>query len=83
MSLLHIAAQNNYTEMMEVLVEQGANVNAVDSAGRSALHMACQRSASANAALLLVNHKVCVMGNRRMINYYFFVFYTVAIQLRV
>ena len=44
--------------MMELLLEQGTDVNAVDSAGRTALHLACQRSSCSNAVLLLISHKV-------------------------
>ncbi|EAX89791.1 hypothetical protein TVAG_366950 [Trichomonas vaginalis G3] len=37
---LHIAAQNNYKEMVEFLISQGIEINAIDNFGKTPLHQA-------------------------------------------
>ena len=42
-SALHVAALFEQTQMVELLVDLGALVNAADHYGRTALHLACMR----------------------------------------
>ena len=42
-SALHVAALFGQTQMVELLVDLGALVNAADHYGRTALHLACMR----------------------------------------
>ena len=61
---LHIAAQNNHAEVVEVLIDAGADIEAKDEDGSSPLHCACRRGAL-NAVKLLVKAgaEVCVTDN--------------------
>eukprot|EP00928_Gymnodinium_smaydae_P004646 TRINITY_DN1157_c0_g1_i6.p1 TRINITY_DN1157_c0_g1~~TRINITY_DN1157_c0_g1_i6.p1 ORF type:complete len:1168 (-),score=191.44 TRINITY_DN1157_c0_g1_i6:1899-5402(-) len=53
-SLLHVAASKNYTVCIQYLVNEGANVNARDSRGKTPLHQAVQDN-SPDAAWKLIS----------------------------
>ena len=49
---LHVAAWNDASATAEVLLKQGAKVNAKDTKGRTPLHLAAEKNASATAEVL-------------------------------
>ena len=55
-SALHVAALFDQTQMVELLVDLGALVNAADHYGRTPLHLACMRGGQ-KAVLLLLHSK--------------------------
>ncbi|CAJ1334767.1 unnamed protein product [Effrenium voratum] len=54
-TLLHHAAANGHEALVELLVEQGAEVDAVDDSQQTPLHLACGISGSAGAAQRLLS----------------------------
>ncbi|XP_062501820.1 ankyrin repeat domain-containing protein 27-like [Corticium candelabrum] len=56
---LHVAAQEGYTEVMTLLIERQAQVNAADFHGSTPLHVACLRG-NQKAAILLIDRSASV-----------------------
>ncbi|XP_050293322.1 poly [ADP-ribose] polymerase tankyrase [Anthonomus grandis grandis] len=54
---LHIATDNSYYDLMEILLRNGAKVNALDGLGQTALHR-CAREDNVQACRILVTHNV-------------------------
>ena len=52
---LHIAAQNGYLEIVELLLEHGANPNVQDNDGRTPLHYAVE-NCHVDVARVLLDH---------------------------
>ena len=61
---LHLAADKNHADVVQVLIDAGADIEARDNTGYSPLHFAC-RSGSLDTVKLLVRAGagVCVTGN--------------------
>ncbi len=55
LSALHFASENGYPDCMKMLLEHGADVNAVCARGRTSLHLTCKLS-YADCVQLLLDH---------------------------
>jgi len=55
LSLLHIAAENGFLDVLSVLIHKGGKINEVDSQGAAPLHYACKEGHTSAASLLLEN----------------------------
>ena len=65
LTALHIAAQENYPEVVEVLIDAGADIEAKDEDGSSPLHCACREGAlDAVKVLVKAGAGVCVTDNK-------------------
>lgn len=54
---LHIAADNSHFDLMDILLRNGAKVNALDGLGQTALHR-CARDDNVQACRLLLSYNV-------------------------
>ena len=50
-----LAMTDGYPEIIQTLIELGANVHKTDSAGRTALHYACRAGSLQNLEKLIAN----------------------------
>ena len=68
--LLHLAAQMEYSDVIEVLIQNGANVNKQNSIGRTALHISCAQG-HYDGVLVLRDHGAdpsiaCILGDNAL-----------------
>lgn len=61
---LHLAARHGHAEVVEVLLEKGASITALDEDGRSPLHIASEYSQTTVLSLLLDAHADCKVADR-------------------
>eukprot|EP00111_Clytia_hemisphaerica_P006560 TCONS_00019008-protein len=67
---LHLAAQMEYSDVMEILIQNGANVNKQNSIGRTALHISCAQG-HYDGVLVLRDHDAdpsiaCILGDNAL-----------------
>ena len=61
---LHYAVQQNHPDVMQVLIDAGADIEAMEEKGRSPLHVACLSGSLAVVKMLLkAGAGVCVLSN--------------------
>lgn len=59
---LHLAAAGNHTEVMEILIGLGANVNHRDRRNRTPIHLAAENNAK-EACAMLINHSAHIFAS--------------------
>lgn len=57
LTALHLATDKSYYDVMELLLEKGAKVNALDNLGQTALHRAAQQG-NVQACKLLMAYNI-------------------------
>ena len=61
---LHLASQNNMTDIVHLLLKHGANVNAKDNKKWTAMHIACSKG-HIKIAELLIQHQAQIDAQGR------------------
>lgn len=70
---LHLAAEEGYPDMAEVLLDHGADVNAVDCDGDTPLHLSLQRQAVFKNPMVKSTLQLLIMnlGKKRFQNRFY------------